>query len=155
MAVAARTGHLRRNFQGYTDDTASTLVGLGASSISRFSQGYAQNAPGTAEHTAAIRAGHFSTRRGHAFAGEDRLRARIIEALMCDFRVDRAELAGFGIGTATVDAMLTAVAQSFAGMVTLDDTALTILPHGRPLTRMIARGFDAYDQSKAQHSAAI
>ena len=29
---------------------------------------------------------------GHAFAGEDPLRARIIEALMCDFRVSRAEL---------------------------------------------------------------
>ena len=34
LAVAARTGHLRRNFQGYTDDTAPVLVGLGASSIS-------------------------------------------------------------------------------------------------------------------------
>src|SRR5690606_5812405 len=45
LAVAAREGRLRRNFQGYTDDTASVLVGLGASSISRFPQGYAQNAP--------------------------------------------------------------------------------------------------------------
>jgi oxygen-independent coproporphyrinogen-3 oxidase len=33
--------------------------------------------------------------------------------------------------------------------------ALSILPQGRPLARMIARGFDAYDQTKAQHSAAI
>jgi oxygen-independent coproporphyrinogen-3 oxidase len=155
LAVAARTGHLRRNFQGYTNDTAATLVGLGASSISRFPQGYAQNASGTAQHAKAIRAGRFSTHRGHAFAGEDRLRARIIEALMCDFRVDRAELSAFGIAQGTVDAMLTAVAQSFAGMVTLDDAALTILPQGRPLTRMIARGFDAYDQTRAQHSAAI
>jgi len=37
----------------------------------------------------------------------------------------------------------------------LDDVALSILPQGRPLARMIARGFDAYDQTKAQHSAAI
>ena len=37
-------GMLRRNFQGYTDDTAPVLIGLGASSISRFPQGYAQNA---------------------------------------------------------------------------------------------------------------
>jgi oxygen-independent coproporphyrinogen-3 oxidase len=155
MAVAARTGHLRRNFQGYTDDTAPTLVGLGASSISRFPQGYAQNASGTSDHTQAIRAGQFSTHRGHAFAGEDQLRARIIEALMCDFRVDRSELAAFGIEAAKVDAMLTEVAEAFAGMVTLDAKALAILPEGRPLTRMIARGFDAYDHGKAQHSAAI
>lgn len=155
LAKAAQTGHLRRNFQGYTDDTAPTLVGLGASSISRFPQGYAQNASGTADHTQAIREGHFSTHRGHVFSGEDRLRARIIEALMCDFRVERAQLAGFGIAADKVDAMLAAVAVAFPGMVTLDAEALSIRPEGRPLTRMIARGFDAYDQTKAQHCAAI
>ena len=155
MAVAARTGHLRRNFQGYTDDVAQTLVGLGASSISKFPQGYAQNASGTSAHTQAIRDGHFSTHRGHVFAGEDLLRARIIEALMCDFRVERAELAGFGIAAETVAAMLSKVAAAFDGVVVLDDVALSILPQGRPLARMIAWGFDAYDQTKAQHSAAI
>jgi oxygen-independent coproporphyrinogen-3 oxidase len=40
-------------------------------------------------------------------------------------------------------------------VVKLDGDGLTILPHGKPLTRMIARAFDAYDQTKAQHSAAI
>ncbi len=155
MAIAARTGHLRRNFQGYTDDTAQTLVGLGASSISRFPQGFAQNASGTSEHTHAIREGRFSTHRGHVFTGEDQLRGRIIEALMCDFRVGRAELADFGIEADKVDAMLIKVAEVFPGVVTLDETALTILPQGRPLARMIARGFDAYDQGKAKHSAAI
>ena len=155
LAVAARTGHLRRNFQGYTDDVAQTLVGLGASSISRFPQGYAQNASGTSAHTKAIRGGQFSTHRGHVFSGEDHLRARIIEALMCDFTVEQAELAGFGIAPDKVEALLAKVAAAFDGMVVLDDAALTILPKGRPLARMIARGFDAYDQSKAQHSAAI
>ena len=87
MAKAAKAGTLRRNFQGYTDDTAPVLIGLGASSISRFPQGYAQNASGTADHTRAIRAGHFSTHRGHVFSGEDKLRGRIIEALMSDFHV--------------------------------------------------------------------
>ena len=155
LAVAARTGHLRRNFQGYTDDVAQTLVGLGASSISRFPQGYAQNASGTSAHTKAIRGGQFSTHRGHVFSGEDHLRARIIEALMCDFTVEQAELAGFGIAPDKVAALLAKVAAAFDGMIVLDDAALTILPKGRPLARMIARGFDAYDQSKAQHSAAI
>src|SRR5690606_5103223 len=92
LARAAATGHLRRNFQGYTDDTAGVLIGMGASSISRFPQGYAQNAAATGAYTAAIRAGQLSTRRGHVFTGEDKLRARIIEALMCDFAVSRAEL---------------------------------------------------------------
>ncbi len=156
MAKAAKAGTLRRNFQGYTDDTAPVLVGLGASSISRFPQGYAQNASATAAHTKAIREGHFSTHRGHAFRGEDQMRGRIIEALMCDFRVERAEiLASFAVTETRLDALLAEAAAAFPGMVTLDQTGLAILPQGRPLARMVARAFDAYDQSKAQHSAAI
>lgn len=156
MAIAARNGTLRRNFQGYTDDTAPVLVGLGASSISRFPQGYAQNASGTSDHTKAIREGHFSTHRGHVFAGEDLLRGRIIEALMCDFRVNRAELtATFGVSAARLDHLFATAAAAFPGMVEVTADAFVIPPHARPLTRMIARAFDAYDQSKAQHSAAI
>ncbi|MGA0540485.1 oxygen-independent coproporphyrinogen III oxidase [Neotabrizicola sp. VNH66] len=156
LAVAQKAGRLRRNFQGYTDDTAPALIGLGASSISRFPQGYAQNAPATAAHTAAIREGRFSTAKGHAFQGEDLLRARIIEAVMCDFRVDRAALLrDFGADFLTVDRMLSDAARRFEGMVELKGGVLTIPPAARPLTRMIARTFDAYDQTKAQHSAAI
>jgi len=39
LAIAARSGHLRRNFQGYTDDRAPILVWHGASLIWRFPQG--------------------------------------------------------------------------------------------------------------------
>jgi oxygen-independent coproporphyrinogen-3 oxidase len=156
LAVARKLGRLRRNFQGYTDDTSPVLIGLGASAISRFPQGYAQNASATAEHTKAIREGRFSTHRGHAFADEDRLRARIIEALMCDFRVDRAELVQrYGYGPAHVDKLFRAATTGFEDMVHLRDGVLSIPLKGRPLTRMIARAFDAYDQTKAQHSAAI
>lgn len=156
LAVAARSGQLRRNFQGYTDDTAPVLVGLGASSISRFPQGYAQNASATAAHVGAIRGGGFSTHRGHIFQGEDLMRARIIEALMCDFRVSREEiLSQFPVTETRLDDLLRRAAAEFPGMVDLDADGLAILPHGRPLTRMVARAFDAYDQTKAQHSAAI
>lgn len=156
MAVAQRAGHLRRNFQGYTDDQAPVLVGLGASSISRFPQGYAQNASATSAYTKAVREGRFSTHRGHAFTGEDLLRGRIIEALMCDFEVKRAELIrDFGATEAQLDALFAPALETFAGMLEKTATGLFIRPEGRPLTRMIARTFDAYDQTKAQHSAAI
>jgi oxygen-independent coproporphyrinogen-3 oxidase len=156
MAVAARNGTLRRNFQGYTDDTSPVLIGLGASSISRFPQGYAQNVSGTSDYTKAIRSGAFSTHRGHVFTADDRLRARIIEALMCDFRVNRDELIrDFGAKPDQLDQMFRSARDAFDGMVSLDASGLSIPPKGRPLARMIARAFDAYDQTKAQHSAAI
>jgi oxygen-independent coproporphyrinogen-3 oxidase len=156
LAIAAAKGDLRRNFQGYTDDTTTALIGLGASSISRFPQGFAQNASATAAHTKQIREGKFSTHRGHVFAGDDLLRARIIEALMCDFRVNREELQrDFNADPAVVQAMFQAAMDTFGDMVHLDHTGLAIAKRGRPLTRLIARAFDAYDQSAAQHSTAI
>jgi oxygen-independent coproporphyrinogen-3 oxidase len=156
LEVAQRTGKLRRNFQGYTDDTAEVLVGLGASSISRFPQGYAQNVPATSDYNQRIRDGQFATSRGHVFSDEDKLRGRMIEALMCDFRIDAAEITSrFGISPEKLQAMFSEVAQAFPGMVEQSAEGFAIPPHGRPLTRMIARGFDAYDLSKAGHSSAI
>jgi len=156
MAIAQAAGKLRRNFQGYTDDTAPVLIGLGASSISRFPQGYAQNVSGTSDYTKAVRAATFPTHRGHVFSGEDQMRARIIEALMCDFRVSRAEiLRDFAVAPERLDALFRAAAEPFEDLVRLDADGLFILPKGRALTRMVARAFDAYDQTKAQHSAAI
>ncbi len=156
MARALQAGTLRRNFQGYTDDPAPVLIGLGASSISRFPQGFAQNASGTAEHTKAIRAGRFSTHRGHAFRGEDLVRARIIEALMCDFRVSRSEiLRDFDTSAGRLESLFQTAVAEFGDMVHVSDDGLHIPERARPLTRMIARAFDDYDSAKAQHSSAI
>lgn len=156
LAVAQKAGRLRRNFQGYTDDTAPVLVGLGASSISRFPQGYAQNAASTSEHVKAIRDGRFSTSRGHAFSGEDLLRARMIEALMCDFRISAEEMEReFHASGGHLAELFGQARRSFDGMIEITPRGLEIPERGRPLTRMIARVFDAYDLSKAGHSSAI
>ena len=100
--------------QGYTDDTSDVLVGLCASSISRFPQGYAQNAPATSAHTKKISEGSFSTSLGHVFSAEYKLRSRIIEMIMCDFRVSSAELlAEYDIAPAALAAMLNEANKSF------------------------------------------
>lgn len=156
LALAQRQGRLRRNFQGYTDDTSQVLIGLGASAISRYPQGYAQNDPATAGHVQAIRAGQLSTRRGHAFSAEDKWRARMIEALMCDFRIQADEfIREHGFTPETLSQTLAPLAQRFAGMLRLDDQGLAILPPGRPLTRMIARMLDAYEMAPSGHSPAV
>ncbi|MCB5409524.1 oxygen-independent coproporphyrinogen III oxidase [Pseudogemmobacter faecipullorum] len=158
LARAAKAGQLRRNFQGYTDDQAEVLIGIGASSISRFPQGYAQNAPATASHTKAIRAGRFSVAKGHVFTAEDRLRGRIIEALMCDFRVSREALVQeTGAAPGQIDSLFAGVVAQFEDMLLLQEGVLTIPERARPLTRIIARAFDSYDSAGAgaRHSAAV
>ena len=156
LSVAQRNGTLRRNFQGYTDDTSDVLIGVGASSISKFPQGFAQNASSTSQHTGAIRGGEYSIARGHVFDQEDLLRSRLIEALMCDFRIDAAEiLERFKISKKDLFAMFRAAADGFENLIEVTDDGLYIPKEARPLTRMIARAFDAYDLSKAGHSSAI
>ena len=156
LAKAARSGHLRRNFQGYTDDTCDVLIGLGASAISKFPQGFAQNASGTADYQKAVRDGRLSTGRGHVFKGEDRLRARLIEALMCDFRIDSAEIVeSFGTDPQKLTGLYRAAEEAFPGMVARDDTGFEIRPEGRPLARLIARAFDEYEMRAEGHSSAI
>ncbi|MFC0156654.1 oxygen-independent coproporphyrinogen III oxidase [Mameliella alba] len=156
LAVAQRNGSLRRNFQGYTDDTSDVLIGLGASSISKFPQGFAQNAPGTSKYIAAVRDGQFATARGHTFKGDDRLRARLIEALMCDFRINAAEiLRDFAISREALFTLFREANARFENMLVISDDGLFIPQEMRPLTRIIARAFDAYDLSKAGHSSAI
>lgn len=43
LVFASESGSMRRNFQGYTDDPARTILGFGLSSISQFKDAYIQN----------------------------------------------------------------------------------------------------------------
>ncbi len=156
MAVAARTGHLRRNFQGYTDDTCDVLIGLGASAISKFPQGYAQNASGTAQYQAAVRDGVMATGRGHVFKGEDHWRGRMIEMLLCGFRIDTAPIVEeYGVEPSKIAEMYAQVDRAFPGMTRTTPEGFEILEEGRPLARMIARAFDGYEMRAEGHSAAF
>jgi len=156
LETAWRTGRLRRNFQGYTDDTSPVLVGLGASSISRFPQGYAQNAPGTSAYQRAIQSGGYATQRGYGYTREDIIRGTMIEELMCYFAVDAARVAErTGCTAKEVLDRMAGIEADFPGQVSLDDHGLTLLPHAHPLARMVARKLDHHGLSEGAHSAAI
>ncbi len=156
LALAQASGKLRRNFQGYTEDTSDTLIGIGASSISRYPQGYAQNAPATSAYQAAVRAGELATRKGHAFTQQDIQRGRIIEVLLCNLAVDFAELATeLGVPQEQLRGYADGIDRAFPQMVDLSPSRLAIRPEGRPLARMIARHFDAYSMTASGHSHAV
>ena len=75
---------------------------------------------------------------------------------MCDFKVDSQELQDrFHVSAAEIGSLFDKVMAHFPGMLTLESGVLGIPVAARPLTRMIARSFDAYDMSKAGHSSAI
>ena len=158
MARAAEAGDLHRNFQGYTTDGADLLIGLGASAIGRLPHGYVQNAAVTRDYLRAIATGHLATAKGLVLSDDDRLRAALIERLMCDFRVDVADICRrHGEPTGTVaDAMPALDRLAAEGILRRDGAVVEMAPEARNLVRVAAAAFDAYRAgSTAVHSLAV
>ena len=158
LAIARQDGRLKRNFQGHTDDSADTLIGLGASAIGRMPQGFVQNAVPTRDYLARIAEDRFATAKGYAFTEEDRFRSDIIERIMCDLTVDLprvSRLHGRDLRSAIVDRprIESLIAD---GAVTMIDDRLSISDGAEFLVRSVASAFDAHlAHSAATHSRAV
>lgn len=158
LAIAARQGTLRRNFQGYTTDNAEALIGLGASSISQFPQGYVQNSPASGDYERRIGEGALATVKGIALSEEDRLRGAVIEKIMCQFGFSADALAAeFGEGARAVIADAERlVASEPHGFFSHDKDRYFIPEAGQGFARTIAAHFDTYlATGKARHSVAV
>ncbi|MEI8396629.1 MAG: oxygen-independent coproporphyrinogen III oxidase [Rhodospirillaceae bacterium] len=162
LAVSQRAGELRRNFQGYTNDRAEVLIGLGCSAIGALPDGYVQNSPDFHKYDTAIAAGEPATARGLVLSAEDRLRRDLIERLMCDLAVDlEAVAARHGASPDHFDADIAGLAALVQdGVVAVAGRRLTVPEACRPLVRLAAAAFDPYlapakDSGKARHSTAI
>jgi len=158
MARAAVDGSLHRNFQGYTTDPASQLIGFGASAIGRLPQGYVQNDPVVRTYAQAIAAGRLATVKGYALTSEDRLRAALIERVMCDFRVDvGAVCAAHGCRPQSLGDTLTRLdAMAADGIVTRSGDLIELAPDAHGLARAVAAAFDAHlANSTRTHAAAL
>jgi oxygen-independent coproporphyrinogen-3 oxidase len=151
MAVAAREGRLRRNVQGYTPDDADALIGLGASAVSRLPQGYAQNQASTANYQASVAKSGIATARGAALTPDDKLRAYVIERLMCDLAFDGdAVVDKFGVLAASVLTIAGVIPGRFPDAVSVvGPKSFRIAEAQRPLARCVAAEFDAYLESGA------
>ncbi|RWC87191.1 MULTISPECIES: oxygen-independent coproporphyrinogen III oxidase [unclassified Mesorhizobium] len=158
LALAARSGTLHRNFQGYTEDRCETLIGLGPSSISQYRQGYAQNMPSTTEYGRMVADGGLATVRGIAFSVDDRVRGWIIERLMCDFAfsaIDLVERFGEAGQKLLSKASSTALLDP-APMLELNGDHFVVPVESRPFVRSVAAKFDKYfETGKARHSVAV
>jgi oxygen-independent coproporphyrinogen-3 oxidase len=88
LAKSLQERRMRRNFQGYTDDDALTMIAFGASAIGQTQDGFVQNQKETRAYQAAIAEGKLPIARGYRLTPEDRVRGDIIEQLMCYFSCD-------------------------------------------------------------------
>jgi oxygen-independent coproporphyrinogen III oxidase len=158
LAMAATAGSLHRNFQGYTSDSARTLIGIGATAIGRTPEGYVQNASETGAWSRAVAAGKLPVARGHTLAVQDLLRSHVIERIMCDGSVDLAA-AGRALGFGDdwyLEEIPELIQLQKDCLLTYADGKLSLAPEAAPLARVVAAVFDTYlRHSTARHSVAV
>lgn len=158
LARAVRDGELRRNFQGYTDDGADALIGLGASAIGKLPQGYVQNMVATGEYERMADGDGLCVIRGIELSMEDRVRAFAIERIMCDFSLDFFALEQlFGVEAERVVAEAVHFARGERdGLVLLSGDRFILTEAGKPFARSIAAAFDTYlANGHGRHSVAV
>ncbi|WP_299560779.1 oxygen-independent coproporphyrinogen III oxidase [uncultured Sulfitobacter sp.] len=156
LAIAAREGRLRRNFQGYTDDRCAALIGLGASSISRFPHGYVQNQPATSTYLRRIETTGLAGRRGYVMTDHDQLVAMMIEDLMCRFAFREDALREkFPKSEALIRRTAVSLMSRFPDVFFISRGGLKMQPEFRQLVRIVASFIDGFAQAGSSHSSAI
>jgi len=147
LAIAQRQGRLHRNFQGYSTHADGDLMAFGLSAISRVGASYAQNAKTLEEYYRDVEADKLPYRRGIVMSAEDRLRAEVIQRLMCDFSLRPSALAAkhhidFGHHFKLEYEALERFAE--AGLVDLHPDHIEITGAGRFFVRNVAMCFDQH-----------
>ncbi|MCU4180858.1 oxygen-independent coproporphyrinogen III oxidase [Bosea sp. BH3] len=158
MARALSQGRLHRNFQGYTTDPCEALIGFGASAIGRLPQGYVQNEVVIGRYAERISDGALPTVKGYRMTPEDRLRAELIERVMCDLTVDiDAVCAKHPVDAGVLVPSRYALAQlAQEGVVNFDGSRVLLPGDARLLVRKVASTFDAHlDNAPRQYSRAV
>lgn len=135
LAIAASEGRVNRNFQGFTDDDASILLGFGASAISKFPDLIVQNEKRAGAYRELIAAGQLTAVRGVAIDADDGERGAIIRDLLCRGRAR--------IDMPLRDAAHVAMAAfERRNLIAWQENDLVVRESGWPYTRHIAAHFD-------------
>lgn len=151
------SGRLRRNFQGYTVDPASALIGFGASSIGSFQAGYIQNEPHLGRYRDAIKSGDLPVARGVAVSRSERRTRAVIERLMCNYEVDLQQIADEA--NCEVGVFLPAISSLEPlcedGIAEVEQPVVRATPKGRPYIRNIAACFDEHHGKSEQRYSRV
>ena len=151
LALARKTGSLRRNFQGYAVIPGDDVIGFGISAIGDVRGAYVQNEKKLSVYEELITAGRLPAVRGFARSDDDDVRRHVIHELMCNFRVDIADVERrFGVDFARYfadDLALLADAEA-EGLATVTDREIAATPVGELFVRNLAMCFDRYQREK-------
>lgn len=153
LAQAQQRGGLHRNFMGYTTHADSDLIGLGVSAISHIGDSYSQNPRDLPSWQSTLDEGRLPVFRGMVLSEDDKLRADLIQQLMCQGEIPMSPLErrySIDFREYFADAMERLRPLQADGLVIIDPKRIEVTARGRLLLRNIAMCFDHYLQQPAE-----
>ncbi len=151
LAIAQQSGQLHRNFQGYTTQPESDLLGFGMTAISMLQDVYVQSQKRLQGFYHALDAHSLPIEKGLQLQPQDLIRRAVIKELMCQFQVSAPDLAAkyqINLGQDFNDYFAAELPRLEAleadGLLRRWSDGLEVTPTGRLLIRNIAAVFDTY-----------
>lgn len=122
------------------------VIGFGASAIGRVREGYVQNEVTRDSYARHIASGRLATSKGHRLTDDDRVRAAIIERLMCGLEADVPTIcAAHEIEPARfLDSVESLVTLAEEGILDVENGFIRVRPEHRFVVRAVAAAFDAF-----------
>jgi oxygen-independent coproporphyrinogen-3 oxidase len=153
LVQAKNDGTLQRNFRGYSTHADADMIGMGVTSIGKINNCYCQNERFEDTYFEALDAGHLAVFQGYQLNADDKLRRRVIQALMCqgivDFEVIEKEF-DIEFSSYFAEQLKDLAPLAEDELVHVDESQIVVQPFGRLLLRNIAMVFDAYQQPAKQ-----
>ena len=160
LTRAARTGAMRRNFQGYTTDVSDALLAFGASAIGEFPGGFVQSARDTLEWSQHIDRNESPVTRGLATTAEDRM--RVGSDRTPDVRPHAwtsaaiAQTPRLSTRRSSMTSPKNSNSPVAAGIAEISGSRISVPPRHRLFLRTVAAAFDAHFVSAPnRHAKAV
>ena len=147
LAVAAREGRLYRNFMGYTVMPASDMVGVGISGIGEVQHAFFQNEKKLSRYYQALDEDRLPVAKGYLLDPDDVIRQYVIQQIMCNFRVSKADVAerfGIDFDEYFAGSMGRLGPVRDAGFVVEENGEVRVTSEGRLFVRNVCMEFDRY-----------
>lgn len=154
LVTHQKNGTLYRNFQGYSTFSQCDLLGFGISAISQVHHCYSQHEKSRQNYYQALDEQRLPVMRGIMLTLDDRMRRDAIMQIMCNLRLDLAQLSiHYQRDAQKYFAPEWQQLTTFADDALIELTAetLIVLPVGRLFIRNIAMVFDRYLSPQNPH----
>jgi oxygen-independent coproporphyrinogen-3 oxidase len=157
LTVARDAQSLHRNFMGYTTHAECDLVGLGVSAISHIGDSFSQNPRELPAWEMAVDRGTPPVWRGLTLSLDDRVRADVIQQLMCHAFIDLRDVErrhDLVFEEYFADALARLEPLIADGLAVRNPQRIEATSRGRLLLRIIAMCFDNHLETAAPAPAA-